>query len=549
MLRFGNAAITSPSIGVDEWFGKTGSSKEPGRVKIAKSVVSKYDPSQWLLSHVTIVASVDTDLADKKDPKSNYLIKPEYSQFVNNNGDAWERDLLKACYKTFLGADNFTEHVQIPELSKGKVIDVALREVPIGKDSKGKDITTLYVDILIATDRKHADLISQIESGEYNATSMGCSIMFSICSRCGNIAKDDTEACQHVRYFKGNYFFDDNGIRRRISELCGHKDQPDSVKFIDASWVKQPAFTGAVLRNIIKHDEEMPQGKMLEQIEEALKSPTYVKGEKDYLKAASGKRTLNNIIAGITEASKAGAKGLKAYLGTTFKDVLSEEDKGTEVPKDPPEETPVEPASEETTPEETPSEEAPAEAPAEDTNFPEAPVDETAPAPEEGKDLSSTPLDKVKDEVKKTLLNKVKEELIDEQQEVKDRPVETENNVNESLIHTSRSLKLASGIDKKYPNNEKLQKGILILANVKDWSDFKKYGYTREDMLGLLHVLDLEEGTSPLPREAVKSLSRVRLGSNWEEFFTEYLVESGRKASSAEYRKVANWARILKNFD
>jgi hypothetical protein len=68
-------------------------------------------------------------------------------------------------------------------------------------------------------------------------------------------------------------------------------------------------------------------------------------------------------------------------------------------------------------------------------------------------------------------------------------------------------------------------------------------------MLGLLHVLDLEEGTSPLPREAVKSLSRVRLGSNWEEFFTEYLVESGRKASSAEYRKVANWARILKNFD
>lgn len=539
MLRFGHAAVTMPFIGVEEWFGKTASNKEPGMVKVAKSVVSKYDPAQWLLSHVTIIASVDTDLADKKDQKSNYLIKPEYSQFVNNNGDAWERELLKGCYKTFLGADNYVEHVQLESLSKGKIIDVALRDVPIGKDDKGKEITTLYVDILIATDRKHVDLINQIESGEYNATSMGCKILFSICSRCGNVAKDDTEACQHVKYFKGNYFFDDNGVRRRIAELCGHKDQPNSVEFIDASWVKQPAFTGAVLRNIVKpEDSEIPQGKMLEQIEKALKAPSYVKKEKDLVRAASkNKRTLADVMGGIAEASKEGEKGLKTYLSNTFKDVLSEDDE--------------EPAKDT---EDKSTEEAPADTKddaVEDTGFPEAPADGAAPADPNAPatDPSTTPIDKVKDEIKTTLLNKVKEELLDDQQKMKDRPVTPENYLNDNMVHSSKSLKFSNEIKSKFANNKKLLDGILILSNVQNWSEFKKYGYTRNDVLGLLHLFDTRKSSTPLSREAVKSLSRVKLGSDWSSFFTEYLVELGRKASTTEYKKVANWARILKNFD
>lgn len=173
MLRYGNAAISTPIVAPGKWLDKKVSA---GRVKVARSMIARYDPSKWLLSHVTIIASVDVDLADPKDPKSNYLIIPEHSQFVNNNGDCWERNLLKATYNTFLNADNFVEHVQIPALSKGKVIDVALREVPVAKGFDGKDITTLYVDILIATSRAHGDLINKITSGEYNSTSMGCGI-------------------------------------------------------------------------------------------------------------------------------------------------------------------------------------------------------------------------------------------------------------------------------------------------------------------------------------------------------------------------------------
>ena len=171
MLRYGNASLITPVVDPFKWIEK----KVPaGRVKVARSVIAKYDPNKWLLSHVSIMASVDTDLADKKDKKSNYLIIPEYSQFVNNNGDAWERELLRATYKTFLGSDSFIEHVQIPELSKGKVIDVALREVPIGKNPEGKDLTTLYVDILIANNKDHSDLIEKIKDGSYDSVSMGC---------------------------------------------------------------------------------------------------------------------------------------------------------------------------------------------------------------------------------------------------------------------------------------------------------------------------------------------------------------------------------------
>ncbi len=142
----------------------------------------------------------------------------------------------------------------------------------------------------------------------------------------------------------------------------------------------------------------------------------------------------------------------------------------------------------------------------------------------------------------------MKEELLDDQQKMKDRPAEPENYLNDNMVHSSASLKFSNEVKHKF-SNKKLLDGILILSNVKNWSEFKKYGYSRNDVLGLLHLFDMKRGTNPLPREAVKSLSNVRLGSDWNAFFTEYLVELGRKASSEETKKVANWARILKNFD
>lgn len=228
MYRYGSATVVEPSVAPQAWQqsvccghkGACACGTKTCRVKLAKTVLAKYSPEKWLLSHCSIMAAVDTELADPKDPKSDWMIHPAYSQFVNNNGDAWSKQMLAACYKTFIGANNYCEHIQIQELSKGKVIDAALREVTIGKDASGKDLTTYYVDILIATERKHKDLVANIESGKVSHLSMGCKIAHSTCSKCGKKAVDETQACAHVRYEKNSTFIDTFGVTRKVAELC-----------------------------------------------------------------------------------------------------------------------------------------------------------------------------------------------------------------------------------------------------------------------------------------------------------------------------------------
>jgi hypothetical protein len=138
------------------------------------------------------------------------------------------------------------EHVQIEEQSKGRIIDAVARDIG----------PSVYVDILIATNRKHASLVQDIEQGRMSTLSMGCSVTETQCTKCGHVAADETQMCEHIKYSKGNYEFGPDGQRYRIAELCGHEslDPTGGVHFIEASWVAVPAFQGAVMRNILKPD-------------------------------------------------------------------------------------------------------------------------------------------------------------------------------------------------------------------------------------------------------------------------------------------------------
>jgi hypothetical protein len=112
------------------------------------------------------------------------------------------------------------------------------------------------VDILVATNRKHGSLISAVQGGQLQTLSMGCQVAFTVCTKCGNVAEDEAQLCPHIRFMKGNTFIDGLGRQRKIAELCGHiTAEPGSVRFIEASWVANPAFTGAVLRNILTPEE------------------------------------------------------------------------------------------------------------------------------------------------------------------------------------------------------------------------------------------------------------------------------------------------------
>ena len=80
------------------------------------------------------------------------------------------------------------------------------------------------------------------------------------CSRCGVVLGDDDPNCEHIDRQLLQEFTDENGVKRVVAELCGRsfRDEngiwvgdADSLKFIEASWVENPAFKGAVLNHFL----------------------------------------------------------------------------------------------------------------------------------------------------------------------------------------------------------------------------------------------------------------------------------------------------------
>lgn len=258
--RYATAVVTQRGVSHKGWSKVRKAAASPTRNLVAQAseILGKpFSPDDFLLTHCTIVASVDVDevpnvklgrvkVGSKTINRkySDYYIKPECSQYVNNNGDSWSRNVLLMAYLSFIGSHNFLEHIQLEEQSKGRIIDAVARDIG----------DSVYVDILVATDRKHEQLVKDIESGKIATLSMGCTVDETICSKCGNVAVDETELCDCIRFAKLDHFFDESGQRRVIAELCGHPTLGDDggVQFIEASWVASPAFAGAVMRNILE---------------------------------------------------------------------------------------------------------------------------------------------------------------------------------------------------------------------------------------------------------------------------------------------------------
>ncbi len=200
------------------------------------------DTTKYMLSHCTIMSSVMVE-----DDPFDYHIKPETSHLVNNNDDAWTNEVLKLSHKSFVGAFNFVEHFQNSKYAKGHILDAVLRKIDIAPG-----IWVYLVDILVATDLAHADLINEIRSGKVKYLSMGCVTDLVICSFCGAHVTDNGNYCNHLSFQKGAFLTDEKGVPRRVAELCGHKSMPNGgVKFVEASWVATPAFPGAVKRNTV----------------------------------------------------------------------------------------------------------------------------------------------------------------------------------------------------------------------------------------------------------------------------------------------------------
>lgn len=203
-------------------------------------VISGIDTDNYRYDHVTILHSINLE-------SNGYWITPETERFINSNNDSWETNDLRNDAYTFVGGKNrgddyakvFEEHNQDPELAKGKVIDLVVRELPETK--------TIAIELLIGTNKKHQDLIDNINRGYYNGVSMGCTVEYCICSICGNEAEESSQYCSHVKTLKpinGTSICSDGRIRK-VAEICKQS------KFYDCSWVHSPADENAFHQNVV----------------------------------------------------------------------------------------------------------------------------------------------------------------------------------------------------------------------------------------------------------------------------------------------------------
>lgn len=244
-----SAPLVSPRIDFGYWMDeirRRALSPDGGFVKTASRVARMFDHKNWLLSHSTIISGVQTEKGDNEKAKfQDHYVHPATRQFVNSNNDCWANGTLTNSYRTFVGADVYAEHVAVPALSKGKILDAVLREIEIRKRPR---IVTNYIDILVATNRKFGALVEDVESGRVTGMSMGASLAFTVCTRCGHAAHDEAGLCRHILHEKGDWFIDPRGTKRIIAELCGHPTERNSCVFIEASWVRTPAFKGAIVR-------------------------------------------------------------------------------------------------------------------------------------------------------------------------------------------------------------------------------------------------------------------------------------------------------------
>jgi hypothetical protein len=344
-----------------------------------------------------------------------------------------------------------------------------------------------------------------------------CLIKYSICSRCGNKAVDETQACDHVKYQKNNMFFDDNGIQRKIAELCGHESEHDSVKFIEASWVRQPAFTGAVLRSFVEPSEEI-----MAKIEAAKNIPSYKNKPGDYLKAAADM----GLIAQEPPAGK----------------VEPEEPTAEEDPDAPSKDAPEE---------ETPPAEG--ETPAAD----EGPIPEELPPEPE----PETEIKQLKKDLKKKIFKQVQDDVMKDlsEEEGAGAPRDLET-LDETLIKPASlvmskvwgsqkswdrfvSQRIGSLNKKDY---DRLRYGVHIAMTNTDLTILKEYGYSKRDFLAVLSFID-SCFKAQLPINVKKTIASLggTQSKNPVELLKKVVSNLGRKVTAGEARKILAWLRLL----
>lgn len=142
----------------------------------------------------------------------------------NANWDYFPEEHLKHSYKTFIGRGIYCNH-DSDDVKKSIGIILDAEYNPDGH----------YVECLLAVD-KNSEIGRKIDMGIIDGTSMGCMVSECECSVCGNIAKNEKQYCDHLKFGLGQEF---GGIKAYSINK--------GLNFYEDSFVTVPADTQAVV--------------------------------------------------------------------------------------------------------------------------------------------------------------------------------------------------------------------------------------------------------------------------------------------------------------
>ena len=181
----------------------------------------------------------------------------------NANGDYFSKEeLLKErdiqgkklpAYKTFEGVPIYTNHKNDDiEQAKGMVVYAEW------DDKENCVYCTFFVD-----EEAYPDIARNIRTGIIHDVSMGCSVDYGTCSKCGNKAYDVKDYCECLKKHKG-----------KTHPTTGKKvyEENYNLKFIELSCVGDGAFEACEIQEIYDVDDVLNQAENLEKKAEQIKS-------------------------------------------------------------------------------------------------------------------------------------------------------------------------------------------------------------------------------------------------------------------------------------
>lgn len=178
------------------------------------------------------------------EPGMLYVAVRAISSRVNANYDGWPADELEKSWQTFIGRGVYVEHHNWDtKRSRGVILDAKLH-----KDTLANGVKDYWVELLIEIDAHAFPRLAQaIINGDVNAVSMGADVQYTVCSACGNKARDTREYCAHIPHMKGRRV----KVEGSKKEALVWEDCHD-INFFEISFVFDPADESAFVADYFR---------------------------------------------------------------------------------------------------------------------------------------------------------------------------------------------------------------------------------------------------------------------------------------------------------